>query len=350
MADKPFQIIAPDGTVVGQVPDLPPDTLKALYRWMWLGRLFTDKMMAMQRQGRMGTFGGVTGQEATQVALAWVLQKQDWLITSYREVLAFFVKGVPLVSIMRSYRGHVSDGYPRECNVLPFQIVLSKQMLHACGVAMAARIQGDPVVALGICGDGAASEGDFHEALNFAGVFKAPAVFVVQNNGWAISVPRHRQTAAENFAIKGLGYGIPGVMVDGNDPLACYVMLHQAVQRARAGEGPTLVEAITYRLGPHTTADDPRRYVPETELREWKQRDPLIRYRKFLMDRGLLEEAEDARLQEEIMAEINGAVDQMEAMPPTRPDEIFDYVYSEKTPQLQAQQAAVREEHPACRK
>lgn len=343
VAEQPFQILAPDGTVTGQVPDLPPDTLKAFHRWMWFGRLFSEKMTALQRQGRMGTFASIAGQEAAQVAMGYALGPQDWLAGSYREILAFHIRGVSPVTTMRAYRGHAGGGYPRECRVLPMQIVLGTQMLHACGLAMAARIQGDPVVAMGVCGDGAASEGDFHAALNFAGVFRAPAVFVVQNNGWAISVPRHRQTAAESYAIKASGYGLRGVMVDGNDPLAAYVVLREAVERARAGEGPTLVECVTYRLGAHTTADDPRRYVPEAELNEWKQKDPLIRYRRFLMDRGLLTGPEETRMKEELLAEINAAVDQFEALPPTRPEQLFDLVYEQKTAQLQAQQAAVRE-------
>lgn len=343
MGEQPFQIIAPDGTVRGPVPDLSADTLKAFHRWMWMGRIFSDKMTALQRQGRMGTFGSMAGQEATLVGIGASLQEQDWLVASYREILSFFMRGVPPVAIMRVYRGNLGSLYPRQANVLPLQIVLGTQMLHACGVAMAAKLQGDPVVAMGVCGDGAASEGDVNEALNFAGVYRAPAVFVIQNNHWAISVPRSKQTAAESYAVRALGFGLRGVQVDGNDPLAVYSVLKEAVERARAGEGPTLVESVTYRLGAHTTADDPKRYVPEAELAAWRAKDPLLRYRQFLLDRGLLTPAEEESMKEAILAEINAAVDALDAMPPTRPEEIFDHVYAEKTPQLLAQQAMVRE-------
>ena len=212
-------------------------------------------------------------------------------------------------------------------------------MLHAVGLAMAAKISGDNAVAVGVCGDGATSEGDFNEALNFAGVFQAPVVLVVQNNGWAISVPRQKQSAAQSLAARGPGFGVPSVQVDGNDILAVYDVMQQAVERARSGQGPTLVEALTYRIGAHTTADDPTRYRNPTEVEAWRVKDPLVRFKRFLMSRDLLDEAEDQQLIQVIEEEINEAVRVAEAMPPMAPDSFFDYTSASLSPRLQEQRA-----------
>src|SRR6266699_4712437 len=193
----PYQILDVEGKLVGEMPDLSAERLLSLYRFIQLGRAFSNKIIALQRQGRASTFGSLVGQEATAVGLAAPLQPQDWLTTSYREIASLFVKGVPVPTVAYSFRGFTPENWPSETHCLPVQIVIATQMLHAVGLAMAAKIAGDPVVAVGVCGDGATSEGDFNEAVNFAGVFKAPAVLVVQNNGWAISVPRRKQTAAE---------------------------------------------------------------------------------------------------------------------------------------------------------
>lgn len=339
----PYQILDEEGKAHGEVPDLSPEQLVAFHRWMLLGRTFSDKMVALQRQGRMGTFGSLAGQEAASVAMGFALQPQDWLGTSYREIITMMIKGVPMLAVMRLYQGQVGDLYPAEARTLPLQIVLATQALHVAGLAMAAKIRGDKAVAMSICGDGATSEGDFHEALNFAGVFRAPAVFCVQNNGWAISVPRRRQTAAETIAQKAVAFGFPGVQVDGNDVLASFKVVRDAVERARAGEGPTLVELITYRMGAHTTADDPKRYVPADELERWRAKDPIKRYRRFLFDRNLLTEAEEARLQEAVQAEVNRTVETLESMAPTPPERIFGLVYEQMTPQQRAQQAELRQ-------
>src|SRR5579884_2936786 len=218
----PYQILDPDGNVVGAIPDLSDERMLALYRYMQLGRLFSNKIIAMQRQGRATTFGSLVGQEATAVGLAAPLQSQDWLATSYREIASLIVKGVPLPTLVYSFRGFTPENWPAEAHCLPVQIVIGTQMLHAVGLAMAAKIAGDPAVAVGVCGDGATSEGDFNEALNFAGVFQAPVVLVVQNNGWAISVPRPKQSAAPTFASRGAGFGLESALVDGNDVLAVY--------------------------------------------------------------------------------------------------------------------------------
>jgi pyruvate dehydrogenase E1 component alpha subunit len=202
---------------------------------------------------------------------------------------------------------------------------------------MAAKIAGDPVVAVGVCGDGATSEGDFNEALNFAGVFQAPVVLVVQNNGWAISVPRRQQSAAPTLASRGAGFGVPSVLVDGNDLLAVYDVMQQAIERARSGEGPTLVEALTYRIGAHTTADDPTRYRDSAEVEAWRAKDPITRVQRFLMKRGVLNDAQNQELIESVEAEINYAVSEAEAMPPPAPDAFFDYTAASLSPRQQEQ-------------
>lgn len=331
------QVLTPEGRVVGPLPNLSPEQLVNIYRYMLFGRVFSDYMVALQRQGRMGTFSPVNGQEAVSVAMALPLQPGDWLLGSYREYLAYHLKGVPLLAQLDRWGGGIIDSFPREAGCLPLQVVLGAQVLHGVGVAQAIKYRKDPYVVVAACGDGATSEGDFNEALNFAGVFKAPNVFVVINNGWAISTPREHQTAAHYIADRAAGFGIPGYVVDGNDVLALYNIIAGRVAKARAGEGPALIEAITYRLGAHTTADNPDKYRNEAELQQWRQRDPLIRYRKFLTDQNLLTETTDERLRQEATAEIESAIQTFEAQPPPGPQEIFDIVYADPPPQLKRQ-------------
>jgi len=332
-----YQILDEEGNVVGPVPDLSGERMLKLYRFMQLGRAFSNKIIALQRQGRATTFGSLVGQEATAVGLAAPLQPQDWMATSYREIASLIVKGFPLSTLVYMFRGLTPENYPKETHCLPFQIVIGTQMLHAVGLAMAAKIAGDPVVSVGVCGDGATSEGDFNEALNFAGVFQAPVVLVVQNNGWAISVPRQHQSASPTFAARGPGFGIPSVLVDGNDIFAVYTVMQQAVERARSGQGPTLIETLTYRIGAHTTADDPTRYRDAAEVEAWQAKDPIKRFRRFLMERGLLSEEQDQQLIAAIEEEINEAVQAAEAMPPMKPDSFFDFMWADLPPRLQEQ-------------
>ncbi len=339
ITDEIFQILTPDSEIVGEMPDLSADQMVEMYRWMVFGRTFSDRMVALQRQGRMGTFAPVNGQEATCIGIAAPMQPEDWLVGSYRENLTYMFRGVPALAIMQQWGGDIPDSYSVETHCLPFQVVLGNQMLHATGVAQAIKYDKKPHVVVAVCGDGATSEGDFHEALNLAGVFQAPVVFVVQNNGWAISVPRARQTAAKYIAHRGPGYGIPGYIVDGNDLLAVYKIMADSVARARAGDGPTLIEAITYRLGAHTTSDDPKKYRPESELQEWLKRDPIPRFRKFLLANDLLTEAEDQRLHQEVDAELQAVIEAYEALPPQSLDQLFNLVYAEMPPQLRRQYA-----------
>ena len=335
----PYQLLDTDGKLVGQMPDLSDERLLALYRYMQLGRAFSNKIIALQRQGRATTFGSLAGQEATAVGLAAPMQAQDWLATSYREIASLIVKGVPLATLAYTFRGFTPANWPAESRCLPFQIVIGTQMLHAVGLAMAAKIAGDPVVAVGVCGDGATSEGAFNEALHFAGVYQAPAVLVVQNNGWAISVPRNKQSAAQTLATRGAGFGIPSQLVDGNDILAVYDVMHKAIERARSGQGPMLIETLTYRIGAHTTADDPTRYRDAAEVEAWRAKDPITRFEKFLMARGLLDEEQVQEIVAGVEEEMNEAVQVAEATPPMAPDSFFDYASATLTPRLQAQRA-----------
>ncbi|MGZ3617813.1 MAG: pyruvate dehydrogenase (acetyl-transferring) E1 component subunit alpha [Ktedonobacteraceae bacterium] len=335
----PFQILDPEGNLVGEMPDLSAERMLSLYRYMQLGRIFSNKIVALQRQGRATTFGSLVGQEATAVGLAAPLQPQDWLSTSYREIASLFVKGVPVPTVAYSFRGFTPPNWPAETHCLPIQIVIGTQMLHAVGLAMAAKIAGDPVVSVGVCGDGATSEGDFNEALNFAGVFQAPVVLVVQNNGWAISVPRHRQTFAQTLASRGIGFGVPSELVDGNDILAVYDVMQKAVERARAGQGPTLVETLTYRIGAHTTADDPTRYRDQLEVEAWQAKDPITRFQKFLIGRDLLTEDRAEQTVTELEEEVNEAVMLAEAMQPMAPDSFFDYTMANLPHRLEEQRA-----------
>ncbi len=339
--EKIYQVLTSEGELVDTPPEVSTEQLLSFYRWMVLGRVFSNRMIALQRQGRMGTFAPYNGQEATCVGLAGPLQAEDWLIASYRENISYLVKGVSLLTLMKQWGGYITDDYPPQARCTPFQIVLGTQTLHAVGVAQAIKYNKEPNVVVTAIGDGATSEGDFSEALNFAGVFKAPVVFVIQNNGWAISTSRKRQSAAEYFADRGPGFGIPSVIVDGNDVLAVHKVVSEAVKRARSGEGPTLIEAITYRMGPHTTADDPTKYRSAEKVNVWAERDPITRFRKFLMNQHLLTEAEDEDIYKAIDLEIEDVVAAYESLPVPSLSQQFDLVYATIPPQLQQQQSRI---------
>ena len=326
-------------------PPLPNDELLARYRSMVVGRRVNDQAGALVRQGRLAVYPSSHGQEACQVAAAAVLRPGDWLFPTYRDVVAVIERGVDAIEVLSWLKGDWHCGYdPTEHQVAPQSTPLATQLLHAVGVGHAARLQGRATVVMALCGDGATSEGDFHEALNFAAVFKAPVVFLVQNNKYAISVPLARQSAAPTLAHKGIGYGVPAVLVDGNDVAALCVVLAEAVARAAAGEGPTLVEADTYRIQAHTNADDPSRYRTDEEVREWQARDPLIRVRTFLRAQGALDDAMEAEITEEAEAMATYLRDGMSEGDPPAPDILFEHVYASPTPQLLAQRDLLREE------
>src|SRR5882724_10275225 len=327
-------------------PKLGADDLKRLYRGMVLGRRLDERMLKLQRQGRIGTFAPIKGQEASQIGTVFTLRKTDWMVPSFRETAAMLWRGWPIEKILLLFAGYLEGGQPAPGqHDLPITIPVGTQLPHAVGLAYAAQYRGDDAVVMAYCGDGATSEGDFHEALNFAGVWHVPIVFVVQNNQWAISVPLKKQTHSRTLAQKAPAYGFPGIQVDGNDVLAVYAASREAVDRARAGGGPTLVECVTYRLGVHTTADDPTKYRSDEEVKFWEQKDPLTRFRAYLEKKKLLE----ASLEDQVDEEIARAVERFEAMPPADPLAMFDHAYAELTPDLAAQRAelAARLEAPA---
>jgi pyruvate dehydrogenase E1 component alpha subunit len=332
-----LSILDSDGRVDDELaPDLAPDRLRTLYRAMLLGRRLDDRMVRLQRQGRIGTFAPIKGQEAAQIGSVFTLRPTDWMVPSFRETAAMIHRGWPIEQLLAFFAGRLEGGAPAPGQRdLPVTIPVATQLPHAVGLAYAARYRGDDAVVMVYFGDGATSEGDFHEALNFAGVWSVPVVFLCQNNQWAISVPLKKQTHSRTLAQKALAYGLPGIQVDGNDVLAVYQASREAVDRARAGDGPTLVECVTYRLGVHTTADDPTKYRSEEEVRAWERKDPLTRFRTYLDRRGI----PVAGLEEEVDAEIAAAVDRFEAMSPADPLAMFDHVYAERPPHLEAQRA-----------
>ena len=327
-------------------PKLAGDELKSLYRAMVMGRRLDERMVRLQRQGRIGTFAPTKGQEASQIGTAFTLRRIDWMVPSFRETAAMIWRGWPIEKLLLFFSGHLEGGRPEpDQRDLPITIPVATQLPHAVGLAYAAQYRGDDVVVMAYFGDGATSEGDFHEAMNFAGVWHVPVVFVCQNNQWAISVPLKKQTHSRTIAQKALAYGLPGIQVDGNDVLAVYAAAREAVDRARAGDGPTLIECVTYRLGVHTTADDPTKYRSDEEVAMWEQKDPLTRFRAYLEKRNLL----DAGVESEVDEEIAAAVQRFESAPPPDPLTMFDHVYAELPPDLQAQRAEVAAREPATR-
>ncbi len=346
--EAPYQILNPEGELIGPLPDgLSDKQLVEWYRMMWLIRFFSNKTVALQRQGRATTWGPLVGQEATAIGMAAPLLSQDWLAGSYRDSGAYMVKGYPMAALFYYTRGFHTppEVIGPDVRCLPYQIVIGTQMLHSVGLAMAAKIKGEDSVVVAGCGDGATSEGDFNEALNFAGVYKAPVVLVVVNNGWAISMPRHKQSAAKYLAMRGPGFGMPGRLVDGNDIFAMYAVMKDSIDQARSGGGPTLVEAITYRLGAHTTADDPTRYRPKEEADYWEHRDPTKRFRTFLMKRGLLDEASERDIIEAAETEVNeqARIAYEAAIP--GPDGFFHNLYASLPPRLERQRQGLLKEY-----
>jgi pyruvate dehydrogenase E1 component alpha subunit len=325
--------------------DLDPELLRTLHRRLVVGRRFNQQADALAKQGRLAIYPPSTGQEACQVAAAQVLAEDDWLFPSYRDTLAVFARGIDPVEALTLLRGNAHSGYdPRAHRTAPLCTPLANQLPHALGLARAAQLAGDPVCALALVGDGGTSEGDFHEALTFAGVLAAPLVVLVQNNGYAISVPLVKQSAAPSFAVKAAGYGVPGVLVDGNDVAAVYTVLRDALERARRGEGPTLVEALTYRLDPHTNTDDESRYRSAEEVAAWRAHDPLPLAEQALRAAGILDEAglEAARMEAEAMA--GNLRERLNQDPELDPMALFAHVYAEPTQQLRAQREQLRAE------
>jgi len=305
---EPISHVAPDGTLTGALPVAHADIV-AGYEAVARARYFDERAVTLQRQGRLGVYAPFRGQEAAQVGAALALSPADWLVPTYRETGAAITHGLPIETALLYWRSHPAGwAYPTDLRLLPFYVPIASQLTHAVGVAHAGKLMGEPWVALAFVGDGGSSEGDFHEALNFAAVYRDPVVFLVQNNGWAISVPTDRQMRNTRIADRGVGYGIPGVTVDGNDLVAVLSVARQAVARAKAGEGPTLIEAVTYRLAPHTTSDDPGRYRERSASAEHERAEPVGRLRALLGALGLWDESVEAEIQSRLAAEFAAAL------------------------------------------
>ncbi len=336
---KMFQILKPDGTLrTGEKPPIDEKETLRLYQKMLFIRLADQRGLMLQRQGRFGTYAPIWGQEACQTGSAYVLQKGDWVFPAFREIGATLMMGIPLKQFFLYWMGNeMGSQAPEGINIVPVSIPVGTHIPQAVGTAWAAKIRGDKIITIAYFGDGATSKGDFHEAMNFAGVFKTPTIFFCQNNQFAISVPRSRQTASKTIAQKAIAYGFDGIQVDGNDLFAVIVATKEAVEKARSGGGPTLIEGVTFRFGPHTTADDPTKYRTEEEIEPWKPLDPLVRLRLYLKGKGIWSEQVENLMTEEAQKEIDQAVKDAEVVPPPEVEEIFKYVFAEMTPQLKEQ-------------
>ncbi|MBI2232573.1 MAG: pyruvate dehydrogenase (acetyl-transferring) E1 component subunit alpha [Candidatus Aenigmarchaeota archaeon] len=334
-----MQVLDENGKIDAKLmPQLSNEDIQKMYEAMVLGRMFDETMLKLQREGRIGTYAPAIGQEATQTGFAYAMQPSDWFFPMYRDVSSYIFRGMPLENLVLYWSGdgrgmHIPEGQ----NNFPVAIPVSTQIAHAVGAAMAAKILGHKIATLVCTGDGGTSKADFHEALNFAGVFRAPVVAIVQNNQYAISMRREKQTAAETIAQKAIAYGFEGIQVDGNDVFAVYRAAKDALEKARAGSGPTLIECVTYRIADHTTADDAARYRTQEEIGEWMKKDPIERLRKYMESRALWSQYYEKRVRFKFEEQINDAIKKAENMPKAEIDDIFKHMYQEMTENLKEQ-------------
>jgi len=347
-----LRILDEDGRAAPDLdPNLPEAELRALYDRMVQARAADAKALKLQRQGRLGTYAPSLGHEATQVGLASAMSRDDWFFPYFRDLGAFLTLGYPLADYYHFWMGNEAGlRTPDGLNIFPIAIPVGSQVPQAVGAGIAAKYRKLGIAIVTTFGDGATSEGDFHEGLNFAGVFKTPNVFVCVNNQFAISVPRSRQSAAPTLAQKAIAYGFPGVQVDGNDVLAVFAATREALTVARSGGGPTLIETYTYRMGDHTTSDDAARYRTKDEVREWERRDPLARFRLYLGHKGLWDDAYEKEVQAAAADLVEKAVAEAEARPPASVDDIFAYTYAAAPPDLEAQRAELKASLPEGRR
>ncbi len=335
----PLQILREDGSSKRDI-DLSSKQLLEIYRYMTLLRVLDTRMLNLQRQGRIGFYGPTTGQEAATIASVFALEKDDWILPALREAGAALVRGMPLVQLVAQCIGNSLDvckGRQMPCHYsfkeghyVSMSSVIGTQLSHALGVALAMKYRKKKTVAIGYLGDGATSSNDFHAAMNFAAVYKAPVVFFCQNNQWAISVPTEKQTASETYAIKAQAYGMPSVRVDGNDALAVYSETKAAIEKARAGKGPTFIEAVTFRRLGHSSSDDPSKYRDESVAMLWEKKDPIDRLRRYLEKKKLWDNTKEKALHGDWNDQISEAITEAEKAPAPAPETLFEDVYAEK--------------------
>ncbi|WP_042350866.1 pyruvate dehydrogenase (acetyl-transferring) E1 component subunit alpha [Bacillus massiliigorillae] len=342
-----YQVLAPSGELLDSIEEIITEPLmKKMYENMMLVRAFDRKAIHLQRQGRLGTYAPFEGQEAAQVGSALALSPDDWMFPTYRDHAAAIVHGQDLYRVLLYWNAHLDGSIcPDGKRLIPPTVPIATQMLHAVGTAWASKLRGENNISIAYFGDGATSEGDFHEALNFAGVYKTPTIFFCQNNGYAISVPFKKQSASKTIAQRAIAYDIPGVRVDGNDIFAVWLTVKEAIERALRGEGPTLIEAVTFRYGAHTTADDPKKYRDQEHLSShWRDNyDPITRLQKFLYRKGLWNEEKEEKLVQQIEEKINMHVQKAESYPKADPLDMFNHVYATQPWHIQEQQNELRQ-------
>ncbi|MBX3068643.1 MAG: pyruvate dehydrogenase (acetyl-transferring) E1 component subunit alpha [Cryobacterium sp.] len=347
---EPLRLIGDTGKAVPakqrhgfEIPELA--TLLGIYRSMVVARRWDTQVTALTRQGRLSTYPSARGQEASEIGTVSAMSPSDWLFPTYRDSIAVLTRGVPTAEILTGFRGDWHCGWnPHEHATAPQATPLATQVLHAVGFATAAKLKNDPIATVAFIGDGATSEGDAHEGFNFAGVWQAPTVFVIQNNQFAISVPYSKQTRARMLADRAIGYGIPGFHVDGNDAAAVYAVVTAALDRARRGDGPTIIECLTYRVEPHTNSDDPSRYRDASEVEKWRAKDPIERLERYLVSEGALNQSVRDEISEAAEATAKAMREALNQEPKLDPMELFENVYVTKRASLQAQQAALQTE------
>jgi pyruvate dehydrogenase E1 component alpha subunit/2-oxoisovalerate dehydrogenase E1 component alpha subunit len=353
-----FTVLREDGSTDPSTdPHVPNEILLSAYRQMRRLRLLDARMILLQRQGRVGFYGACTGQEAVPIATGFVTKKDDWVFPALREQSVMLVRGFPLREFIAQVFGNAGDVQKgrqmpshqsgRRVNQVSWSSCIGPQVPQAVGAAWAMKLRKEKNITFGFCGDGATSQPDFHTAMHFAATYQAPLVLVCQNNHWSISVPTARQTASRTLAVKARAYGTPSVRVDGNDFLACYKVISDAADRARRGEGPTFIEALTYRIGAHSTSDDPSRYRAEAEVEAWKKKDPVDRLTRHLRHRGLIDDAHEATLEAELTTEIGAAVNEVEAMSSPERRSLFDDVYGAFPRHLEEQREELMAVPPA---
>lgn len=334
-----LQVLDKEGNVDEDVmPDLSQDEIIELYRFMWLTRIWDNKAMKLQRQGRFGTFGQATGQEATQIGATYATTPDDWFVPSFRDTGGYITRGLPMHLLIQYWQGDErGQHFPDDAKDLPIAVPVGTECLHGMGVAWGVQMDEKENAVLCFVGDGATSEGDFHEAMNFAGSFQVPLVMVVENNHWAISVPNEVQTGSETFAQKAVAYGMPGIHVDGNDVFAVYKATQEALERARNGKGPTLIECETYRMGDHTTADDASKYRSDEEVAKWEDRDPIDRLRTYMTNQGFWNEEKEDAMKEELKEQVDDAVEKAESVDEPSVEDMFTHTFKDMPWHLEEQ-------------